>query len=501
MEIELKFEMDAAAAGAISERLGLEAEGEVRSLRSVYFDTPEADLHAHGLVLRVRDDGGRRVQTVKTAASNGIRRGEWECEVEGPAPDLEAAAKTPLCEVLGRKAAILEPVFETRVERTTRRLHIDGAVIEAALDRGVVDADGVSLPILELELELKQGGPEALFTLARQLAGVAPLNLCFVGKAQRGYALRDGEPLAPARASDPALNRRDDAGTAFKAIAGAALAQIADNARLLRRVRRIEALHQARVGARRLRSALSLFRPMLEDGRLEAIKAELRWLTHELDDVRNLDVFIRDSFRPAARRHADWPGLAALGQTLIETQTRGYERAMAAIGSARFRGLILETAAWIETGPWTSSDDPVLAALRARPAKTAAEEIFKKRRRKIARKGRKLTELEPRPRHKLRIAAKKLRYACGFFGGLYDGKPAARLDAFRTAMENLQDGLGAAVDVAAAESLAASLGRGASADIAFAAGLVGGERQAGTAGAVKAARKAFRRFKRAEPFW
>ncbi|HEY3888122.1 MAG TPA: CHAD domain-containing protein [Caulobacteraceae bacterium] len=503
METELKFEVDLAGAEAIGRRLGLDSRGKTRSLRSVYFDTPEAALHAKGLVLRVRDSGKKRVQTVKKALSLAISRGEWETEVAGPAPDLKAAAKTPLSALLGgAKSGSLRPAFETRVDRTTRDIAVDGAMVEVALDRGVIAADGIDAPILELELELKAGKSRALFTLARELAQVAPLNLSFASKAARGYALLEGEPLAPVRAADPALARDATAGEAFKAVAGVGLAQIADNARVLRHVRRIEALHQLRVGARRLRSALSLFKPMLADGRLDAIKAELKWLTREFDDARNLDVFIRDSFRPAARRHPHWPGLAAFGHDLIGVQTKGYDRAMEAIGSERFRGLMLETAAWIDTGPWTSSDDPVLAAMRERPVKTVAAEILEERRRKIAKKGRKLAELEPRPRHKLRINTKKLRYACGFFGGLYSGKPAKRLKVYEDLMGDLQDGLGAAVDISAAESLIARLAiEHGTPELALATGLVGGERQAGAATTLKAAEKAFRRFKKAKPFW
>ncbi len=89
---------------------------------------------------------------------------------------------------------------------------------------------------------------------------------------------------------------------------------------------------------------------MLEDGQVEPIKAELRWLTRELDDARNLDVFITETFRPAAKRHARSMGLANLGRALITAQTRAYDRAEAALAPQRFRTLMLETAAWIETG-------------------------------------------------------------------------------------------------------------------------------------------------------
>jgi CHAD domain-containing protein len=273
---------------------------------------------------------------------------------------------------------------------------------------------------------------------------------------------------------------------------------------VLRHARRIEAVHQLRVGARRLRSALSLFKAMVGDDRVEAVKGELKWLTHELDDARNLDVFIADSFRPAARRHRDWEGLAALGRGLIAAQTRAYDRVEAAVAGERFRRLMIETAAWIEMGPWATSDDPQRVELRRRPAKAAAREILDHRYRRVARGGRKLAKLAPHPRHELRIDAKKLRYACGFFADLYGGKRQRR---FVEAMEGLQDALGTVTDIAAAGSLTARLAGAdadhpdAAAELAFAAGLVAGERQGGAADAVADAEKAFRRFGKAEPFW
>jgi triphosphatase len=503
METELKFEVDVAAAERLSQRLDLARKGVTATLHSVYFDTADARLRAEGVALRVREEGGRFIQTIQTAApGSGLSRGEWEAEVAGPALDLAAAAETPLLAALnGCAVETLHPAFETRIERAARRMRVDGGIVEAALDRGMVGDGEAEAPILELELELKRGKPEALFTLARTLAGVAPMNLSFLSKAQRGYALKGGEALAPAKAADPKLSHADTAESAFKAIAGACLAQMADNARVLRHIRRIEALHQLRVGARRLRSAISLFRPMLEDGHVETIKSELQWLTRELDDARNLDVFITETFRPAAKRHARSMGLSNLGRALITAQTRAYDRAEAALGSQRFRALMLETAAWIETGAWTHGD----AALRERGVKQIAREILKDRNRAVVRKGKKLAALAPAARHKLRINAKKLRYACGFFSGLYSGKGAKRLKRFVAAMEGLQDGLGALTDIVAADTLTTELAAAATSDaparLAFAAGLIAGERQTDEAQAMRTAETAYARFAKARAFW
>ena len=89
--------------------------------------------------------------------------------------------------------------------------------------------------------------------LARTLAESAPLDLSFVTKSDRGYALIDGAVLSPARFKKPSIGKDDTAEQAFRAIAGACLAQITANARVLRGARRPEAVHQLRVGLRRLR--------------------------------------------------------------------------------------------------------------------------------------------------------------------------------------------------------------------------------------------------------
>ena len=63
-------------------------------------------------------------------------------------------------------------------------------------------------------------------------------------------------------------------------------------------------------------------------------------------------------------------------------------------------------------------------------------------------KAKKLRELDPRQRHKLRIAVKKLRYAGDFFGRLFrDRKAKKRLSAFQASLKILQDRLGALNDI------------------------------------------------------
>ena len=62
-------------------------------------------------------------------------------------------------------------------------------VIEAALDQGFVVAGKRKEAICELELELREGEPQALLELAAELAASLPLMPCDISKAERGYRL------------------------------------------------------------------------------------------------------------------------------------------------------------------------------------------------------------------------------------------------------------------------------------------------------------------------
>jgi triphosphatase len=517
VETELKFEIDPATADRLLEELGLASLGEELILKSVYYDTAKADLRGRGIALRVRDDGRRRIQTVKQANHSAISRGEWEQEIVGPEPDLAATKASPLAQALSAKGCgVLKPAFEVTVERARRDLAVGDGVVEVALDRGAVSADGYGSPICELELELKSGAPSLLFDLARSLSEHAALELSFLTKAERGYALMDGAGLSPVKAARPRLGRKDTAQQAFRAIAGAALAQITANARVLRAARRPEAVHQLRIGVRRLRTAIGLFGVMLADERAQAIKGELKWLSREMDEARNLDVFIAETFRPVAARRRDIIGLSGLGASLLSAQTRAYDRVEATLRSRRFSRLTLETAAWIEAGDWIRASDPALLALRLRPVRELAVDILSTHHDKVIRRGRKLESLSVDRRHALRIQSKKLRYAGDFFAALFCGKAARRLAGLTRALAGFQDGLGTLNDIAVGSGLAARLvgaapggpdeaddasRRKPDAARAFAAGQVWAERMAGADAAMAASLNAYRRLAKAKTYW
>jgi inorganic triphosphatase YgiF len=457
---------------------------ESRELISVYFDTADLRLQKAGVSLRVRESGGQCVQTLKRG--DGLFREEHEAPIAGLVPDPELG---PLPSFT-RKGADLRPVFNVRVSRRQRTLRYQGAEIELALDQGEVTGGEQKRPISEVELELKSGPPAALFALARELSAAAPLYLAFDSKADRGQALVAGEDQAPRKSGKVELARGATVAEAFQTVARKALTQIAANAVGLRAEPSAEAVHQLRVGARRLRSALTTFKPVLKGEGLEAVKADLKWLSHACDTPRNLDVFAEETLQ-SAETGGDSPlGLPALREAIDALRRRAWAEAGETAASERFRALMIAATEWVEIGAWRNeraAKGPIEAF--AGSALDRHRETFEKRRR-AAEGG------DDEARHHLRIEAKKLRYAVEALSSLYGHKRVAR---YLGSLKDLQEELGALNDLVTAEPLLAGLSLPSEA--AFAAGELVGRKAAAKPKLVARVAQAAKKLSGAEPFW
>lgn len=481
-------------------------------LDSVYFDSDDRALRDHGLTLRVRQIGGKRVQTIKALdqSSYSIERSEWEQLIKGDQPELANVEHTPLAPVLTDDVRnTLKPVFETRIERTAYRLNGDDTSIAMAVDEGQIVAPGSSYPISEIELELKHGNPIELFKLARAISDIVPAWLDVKSKSERGYELVEQTPVAAEKARDPDLSAETSAGRAFTLICRGCLRHLVANEPATAK-RNPEALHQMRIAVRRLRAAISLFSKVVNDDRVNAIKTELRWFARELGPARDLDAFLFEVLNPLKKQHKSEPGLVSISKTFARQRLRGYQRAQDAVHSARFRALILDTAEWVEAGPWSTSQDPLVRLHREMPIEIYAAEQLSRRRKKIRRRGAKIGHLSPEQLHTLRIQVKKARYAVEFFSSVYGGKKLAkRRKKALSSLRQLQNCLGGLNDIVTRKALCAQIigspGRGLTAEQsrqrAFAAGLVIGNQQAQVQELLASAREAHSRFDSAKIFW
>ncbi|MFS8980668.1 CHAD domain-containing protein [Cupriavidus necator] len=467
MERELKFELSADQAGRVRDLpLLLSMQGGQRreaALKSQYFDTPELDLRRRNASLRVRNDGDHLVQTLKSVGERGagmFQREEYESPVAGWQPDT-----MKLHELVPKGACVrgifdadgldqrLAPVFSADISRTVVPLKLpEGDEIELAIDRGVVSAGEASQPLLEFEMELKEGDPAHLYALAAQILQVVPLRLSFMSKGDRGYGLLVCEKPAAVRASPLELKRKDSVEAAFRNIAQNCLAQIHGNEAAVASGHSAEGVHQMRVGLRRLRSALNMFSPVLTCP--DALQDEIQWIAGELGESRDWEVLAHSTLAQIAAEESTQADLDRVRQRAQDIATQRRQAAAEAISSTRYAKLAIELNRWVASAAWRNEQEPSKADALASPVTGFARDTLRKRHRKLVRRGRGLHKLDAQHRHRARIAAKKLRYATEFFASLV---PQKALRGYHKALSRLQDDLGWGNDIAVADGLLSKL--------------------------------------------
>lgn len=430
-EIELKLEILPADLDTLLGSGILGDPVEVVEQHSTYFDATDHRLHNAGFTLRIRRSGEARVQSVKATGPGAslFARSEWETPVIGDEPVLDHSS--PLLNEFGSVAAELLPQFEISIQRRVWNLTENGSRIEAVVDTGLVTAGDRHTPILEMELELKDGNAIDLFVLARRIEVVVPCKFGVLSKAERGYRLL--QALRTVVKAEPIeLERGIAVSEALQAIAGSCFRQFRMNEAILLDRKNVEALHQARVALRRLRSAISLFKPLFRDETGKRLSGEFRWLAGVLGEARNLDVLL--------------PNADELRERLGEARTSAYGDVIDALGSFRARALMIDFNEWLRCGEYL-----VPEATPEYPQPSAMEfacEALEKLRRKLKKHGRELAGIDDDQRHEARKDSKKLRYAVEFFGSFFtDKRFSRRYKRFIAAMETLQGTLGALNDL------------------------------------------------------
>ncbi|HYN46546.1 MAG TPA: CHAD domain-containing protein [Allosphingosinicella sp.] len=451
-EVELKFDVEPGDVALIRGAPALAAAAfEEQAHDTIYFDTKDGALRRSGFSVRVRRSGDLYVQTVKRkrGSSAGLFvRQEWEAEVAGFKLDrkaLKSPALYKLLDAIGPKALI--PLIRSRFRRTSWQIDHEGSRIEVVLDEGNVASGKEEAPLCELELELKEGKPRALFDLAGQIGGAAPLRIGVLTKAERGYALAESRLGRAAKAEPVDLAAPVSEADAFRAAAHACLRHYRLNEIVLLGGADADSLHQARIALRRLRSAFSLFRPTAAGKDFRQLREELGWLAGQFGDARNLDVLLGGE--------SALPDGDPLRPRLLKARAKAYDRVGAALGSERARSLVLRLTWWIEMGAWRFRERA------ARDVAALAVHSLERQWRRIRRRSVKLEKLDATARHQLRIDVKKLRYAAEFLAGLWAKKAdLGRRNRFIAALKEVQEELGDLNDAEAAEALTARLAPG-----------------------------------------
>lgn len=499
MEIELKLALEPAFVTRFKRHPLLSGlKPERRALHSIYFDTPDFALTRRKIALRLRRVGYHWVQTVKAAApSVGALscRPEWEAQVMGNTPDLAILAPEARALLAGIDLGRLAPVFTTDVKRTTWQVAVGETVMEIALDQGEVCAASVITPaatqairpISEIELELKAGPPAGLFVAALSLLERVPLRIDSRSKAAIGYQLAGAEKMTPAKARWPKLDPTQAAGLVWARLVEAALAQLVDNLPgFLEQPEEIEYLHQVRIALRRLISLARL--PARADCPDPTWLAPLREHMAALNPARDWDVFLGQTL-PRLDLPPGGTEQAAFRASASAMAAAARQAAQSDLASPAFTRVVLQLGQSLLTPPATG-----------KPASAWAAKALEKRWKDVRRRGAALSESArsvdgSATRHRLRIAVKKLRYACDALASLYGKRGKASL----AGLEQLQDSLGALNDLAVAERLMQALAP-AHPEGAFVAGQVVGELST-RAKRHTGSRRLARDLGRIRPFW
>jgi triphosphatase len=361
------------------------------------------------------------------------------------------------------------------------------------IDGGTSSVEATFDPFGEVERATNAKDVAALVGVARRLVAAAFLSQASGGRAWCKAVIAP-EPAGSAIPGGMAAN------DAFSRVSRACVDQVVASAALLCRSGGAEALHQCRVGLRRLRAALTAFRQILPREDLDRWKAETKWLAGELDAARELDAFIEHvACSTNGPIHAG-PLLAAFGERLVLARAISYEAAVAAVQSQRFATLVMDFTEWVEAAPRPRDDDSKAARRSTGDASVLAVQALERLNRRLRKAGKHLEKLDSAGRHELRIKAKKLRYAADFFSETFGKSARKRHGKFVTSLKRLVDALGELNDMATAGPCARAV-VGRSPELAFCAGEIVGRRNSDEPRLIARAVRAYRQWSSVGPFW
>lgn len=361
-EIELKFfvspEFSETLRQKISETKVLQHS--CRELGNTYFDTPDQWLRQHDIGLRIRRFDDVYVQTVKTAGRvvAGLhQRPEFNAEHDSNDPELTLHPQDiwPAGKDIATLQAELEPLFATNFTREQWLIGMpDGSQVEVAFDQGKVEANGKEDPICEVELELKSGQTDALFTLARSFSEQGGMRLGNLSKAAKGYRLAmdyqgDEVKSLPLVKTD----KSDTVESCFINSLEHALSHWHYHEQIFSERNSIEAVHEIKNSISFIRQILTVYGGVVPRRASAILRQELKWLEQDLEwlhDYDYLDDLLDD--KGHALRKLDARKFLVGELKLLQQQLPTREQILELLNSARYTGLLLDLSRWILTRGW-----------------------------------------------------------------------------------------------------------------------------------------------------
>jgi CHAD domain-containing protein len=408
---------------------------EPQRLVTVYVDTPDLRIARWGSSLRHRQgEGYEKGWTVKLPSpTNGSQLVRTEVNFEGDdARKLPTAAADLLrAYVRGQELA---PVARLQTVRRGVEIADDlGRRLAVVTDDEVSVMDGrrVASRFRELEVELD---PEA----DDDLSGILVGRLTQAGAGPLDNVPKLVRALGPRAASPPDVEvaQLDEDATVAEVVRRELASSVV---RLLRHDAGVrlgedpEAVHQARVATRRVRSALRTFRHVIEPDWGRSLRDRSKGVADALGAVRDTEV-LRDRLRSreSSLPEGDRTGLDELVAMLEVTRDEAREQLLAAIREPTYVALLDEL---VEA----AREPRVLEAAAGAPAVSELPSALERPWRHLEDAVDKAREdASDASLHAVRIRAKRARYAAEAVSPVF-GK---RAEAFADAAADLQDALG-----------------------------------------------------------
>lgn len=491
-ELEIKCQVPADRLAAVEAELRRGAPAVQRlHLQAAYFDTADRRLAGSMTALRVRREGRRSVQTLKTSLDGMLTRFEHNVPLSArdglaadPARHAGTAGGDRLAGLLADGAALQE-MYRTDVWRLTRRLRTRHGTVELALDVGHLVCGDQRLPVRELEVELVQGSAQAVLDVAWRWMARHGLWLDVRSKAEAGDRLsRGGVSVPGVRGEDPRLAPDLTPAQAWPVLLQHLLRPILANQSELASPthertspeHRMDQVHQLRVALRRLRSALRLFEGWPGVDVPEGLGERLAAVFATLGSARDRDVaaqLLAPALAPAGLPAIDW-GAAASAPDPAEALRQPQVQAL-----------------WLDLLAWAHASAALAALEGGERLRDMAARRLRRWHRAIADQAEGFLALDDPQRHTLRKRIKRLRYAVDFTGSLF---PPGRVKRYLKHLARAQEAFGQFNDLCMADALLQSLDQPGA---WYARGWLAARREA----ALTPCREALCELAGATPFW
>jgi CHAD domain-containing protein len=431
-----------------------------RRLQTTYYDTADLRLARWGASLRYRPGEGWTVKLPQGQEGALLVRAEHVFPGDGRRPPAEAVAMVRAFVRTGQ----LSPVVRMRTLRRPVELREPGGSRLAELaddDVQVLDGRRITARFRELEVELDEDADDdlleqvvdRLLEAGAQAAEPTPKYLRALGGRERVLGPEIVPPELDDDATVEALLRHDLASGTLRLFRHEAGVRTGEDP---------EAVHQARVATRRLRSTLRTFSSLLDPDWTDRLRDELKWLADLLGQVRDTDVLLeRFNEHLAALPAADAKVGPRLLAALVDQRDSARRRLLRAMATERYAVLLDDLVA--------AAAAPALLPGADHPAAQVMPPLVTKPWKRLRKQVRKAGDDPPDDQlHQIRIRAKRARYAAEAVEPVI-GQPA---EDYADAVADLQSVLGDHQDAVVGEAWLREAAGSARRDVALVAGLL-----------------------------